>query len=122
MGARPTDQEVLDVFSTPFVWLPLQAVAITLGGNDTADDPGLPPARFATPLLLESEDGPIRVEAPGYACPSWFDVDEDGREDLVVGQFLGGKMKVYRNLGDGRFAAGEWLEADGETAEVPGVW
>ena len=47
---------------------------------------------------------------------------ELSKKDLVVGQFNGGKMKVYRNLGGGKLAEGEWLEADGEIAEVPGVW
>jgi hypothetical protein len=49
-------------------------------------------------------------------------VDRDGRKDLVVGQFRGGKMRVYRSLGEGRLEAGRWLEAGGKVAEVPGVW
>lgn len=31
-------------------------------------------------------------------------------------------MKVHRNLGEGRLAAGEWLGAEEKVAEVPGVW
>jgi hypothetical protein len=41
---------------------------------------------------------------------------------LLVGQFNGGKIRVYRNLGDGKFAPGDWLKADGAVAEIPGVW
>ena len=89
---------------------------------DVDDDPP-PAARFAAPVRLAAADGPVRVESPGYAAPCWHDVDGDGRKDLVVGQFSGGKMKVYRSLGEEGLAAGEWLRtADGDVAEVPGVW
>ena len=78
--------------------------------------------RFGAPVRLEAAGKLIKVERPGYASPCWADVDGDGKEDLVVGQFSGGKMKVYKNLGDGKLAEGKWLEAGGEIAEVPGVW
>jgi hypothetical protein len=64
----------------------------------------------------------IRVEAPGYAAPCLADVDGDGKPDLLVGQFNGGKMQVFKGLGGGKFARGAWLQADGKAAEVPGVW
>jgi hypothetical protein len=78
--------------------------------------------QFAPPVRLKAGADYVKVEAPGYAAPCWFDVDGDGRKDLVVGQFKGGKMKVHRNLGEGRLAEGKWLEAGGAIAEVPGVW
>jgi hypothetical protein len=77
---------------------------------------------FEAPVRLKANGVPIKVESPGYAAPCWFDVDGDGKKDLVVGQFNKGKIKWYRNLGDGKFAEGKWLMADGEPAEVPGVW
>jgi hypothetical protein len=79
-------------------------------------------ADFAPPVLLKADGVAIRVEAPGYACPCWVDIDRDGKKDLVVGQFRDGKMRSFKNLGDGKFAAGEWLKAEGKVAEVPGVW
>lgn len=78
--------------------------------------------KLAAPERLKAGDGYVQVEAPGWACPAWHDVDQDGRPDLVVGQFRDGKMRVYRNLGKGELAAGTWLEAGGKVAEVPGVW
>jgi hypothetical protein len=78
--------------------------------------------QFHPPVRLATADGPIRVEAPGYASPAVHDLDKDGKPDLVVGQFRDGKMTVYKGLGDGKFAAGSWLQAEGETAKVPGVW
>ena len=79
-------------------------------------------AQFTEPVRLKAGDEYVRVEAPGWACPSWHDLDGDGKKDLVVGQFRGGKMKVFRNLGAGALAPGTWLDAEGEVAEVPGVW
>ena len=79
-------------------------------------------ADFEPPVRLKGGDAAIRVEAPGYACPTWADVDGDGKKDLVVGQFAGGKMRVFKGLGGTQFAPGTWLLADGKTAEVPGVW
>jgi hypothetical protein len=79
-------------------------------------------ADFAAPKRLDGGGEAVRVEAPGYAAPCWADVDGDGKKDLLVGQFADGKIKVYKNLGDGKLAAGQWLEADGAVAVVPGVW
>jgi hypothetical protein len=77
---------------------------------------------FQPPVRLKADGVPVRVESPGYAAPCWADIDGDGKKDLLVGQFNDGKIRVYRNLGDGRLAAGEWLKAERAVAEVPGVW
>jgi hypothetical protein len=78
--------------------------------------------QFHPPERLRGGGDFVRVEQPGYAAPCWADVDGDGRKDLVVGQFHDGKMRAYRNLGGGKLAAGTWIEADGDVAQVPGVW
>jgi hypothetical protein len=80
------------------------------------------PAEFQPPVLLKAEGVPVRVESPGYAAPCWADIDGDGKKDLLVGQFSDGKIRVYKNLGEGKLAAGDWLKADGAVAEIPGVW
>ena len=78
---------------------------------------------FAPPVRLKGGGEYVKVEAPGYASPCWADADGDGKPDLIVGQFHKGKMKVYRGLGKAGLAAGEWLvDAEGNVAEVPGVW
>ena len=81
---------------------------------------------FEAPVRLIVDGKPISVESPGYACPTMADVDGDGVEDLVVGQFSGGAMHFYRNLAGAdelpRFADGGWIESNGVRAVVPGVW
>jgi hypothetical protein len=80
------------------------------------------PAEFAAPIRLVSQEKPIAVEAPGYAAPCWADFDRDGIKDLLVGQFSNGKIRFYKHLGDLKFAEGEWVQAEGQPAVVPGVW
>jgi hypothetical protein len=79
-------------------------------------------AEFQPPTRLMADGVAVRVEDPGWACPCWADVDGDGKKDLLVGQFSGGKIRVYKNLGDGKLGAGDWLKADGAVAQIPGVW
>lgn len=79
-------------------------------------------ADFQKPVRLKGGDEFVRVEGPGWAAPCLADIDRDGKPDLLVGQFNQGKIRVYKGLGDMKFAAGEWLKADGQVAQVPGVW
>ena len=80
---------------------------------------------FEPPVTLTADGETIKVEEPGYACPTLFDIDKDGSQDLIVGQFKGGKMKWYRNLSGPsetpEYAEGEWIKSGDEPAEVPGV-
>jgi hypothetical protein len=74
---------------------------------------------------------PVRLEAAGAAIdsgPQWahsgpcfFDVNGDGRRDLLVGDFSG-QFRLYRNVGsdkEPKFAVGDWLTAGNEVAKVP---
>ena len=79
-------------------------------------------AEFAAPVRMQAGGEPVRVERPGYAAPCWADIDADGKKDLLVGQFSGGKIRVFKNRGDAKLDAGDWLMVDGKAAEVPGVW
>ncbi|MDA8564121.1 hypothetical protein N9L06_06675 [Mariniblastus sp.] len=83
------------------------------------------PYEFNSGMMLQAGGEPIAVESPGYACPTIADVDGDGVDDLVVGQFNGGKMHFYRNLSaaDGlpKYASQQWISTGSTPAEVPGV-
>ena len=92
--------------------------ALLLGGGAafcSAED-------FEPPVRLKAGDAAIRVESPGYAAPCWADLKGDGRMQLLVGQFNQGKIRVFKHLGAEKFAPGNWLQAGGKVAEVPGVW
>lgn len=92
--------------------------ALLLGGSTATGSA----AEFDPPIRLKAGDAAVRVETPGYAAPCWADLDGDGKKELLVGQFNQGKIRVYKHLGSQKFAAGDWLKAEGKVAEVPGVW
>jgi hypothetical protein len=79
-------------------------------------------ADFEPPVRLKAGDAAIRVENPGFAAPCWADLHGDGKMHLLVGQFNQGKIQVLKHLGGEKFAPGQWLQAGGKVAEVPGVW
>jgi hypothetical protein len=96
----------------------LLLAALLLGGSNFFCSA----ADFEPPVRLKAGDAAVRVESPGHAAPCWADLDGDGKQDLLVGQFNGGKIRVFKHLGADRFAPGDWLQAEGKVAEVPGVW
>ena len=72
-------------------------------------------------VLILAGGQPINVDT-GHASPSMFDIDGDGKRDLLVGQFDKGKVRVYRNIGSDahpRFKDFRYLNAGGEPATVP---
>jgi hypothetical protein len=81
---------------------------------------------FEPPVRVKAGDQFVAVEAPGYACPTMADVDGDGKDDLVVGQFNQGHMQFCKNVAETgkapKFAAAKWITSGNSRAVVPGVW
>lgn len=53
---------------------------------------------LAKPFLALADSGPISVDT-GHAAPYLYDWNRDGKQDLLVGQFGEGKLRVYVNRG-----------------------
>ncbi len=79
-------------------------------------------AEFKSPIRLRSGNEALRAESPGYASPCWADFHGDGKMHLLVGQFRGGKLQVFKHLDGEKFEPGSWVQAAGSTAEIPGVY
>ena len=105
---------------------------LTTGNQSTQLEPQAPVPnvsgsqyRFESGMILQVNGEPIAVESPGYACPTIADVDSDGVDDLVVGQFNRGKMHFHKNLSKSdeipKYASQQWIMTGPEPAQVPGI-
>ena len=96
--------------------LPLLGVLSPVHASDTNGAGSL-----AEPFRVEADGKPIDVEV-GHAAPFVGDFDGDGKPDLLVGQFDGGKLRVYRNTGTAcapKFDTYTYFVAGGQTGRVP---
>ena len=94
------------------------SLAVVLGCTPLLADSS---QELADPVPIAAGGQPIDVEI-GHAAPFVGDFDGDGQPDLLVGQFGGGKLRIYRNTGSGgefRFDDFQWFQAGGETGKVP---
>ncbi|MFO0845240.1 MAG: VCBS repeat-containing protein [Gemmataceae bacterium] len=95
---------------------------VLLAAPAAGPPPGLAPD-LAPPVHVLAGGRPLDVERSGHAAPCVGDFDGDGKPDLLVGQFDGGKLRVYRNTGTGRGApmldTYTYLVAGGQTGRVP---
>ena len=76
---------------------------------------------LAAPVLVNDGAKAINVDT-GHAAPWVHDMNNDGKPDLLVGQFDGGKLRIYMNKGTReapKFDGFEYLEVNGKEATVP---
>ncbi|MHC4375106.1 MAG: hypothetical protein ACYS26_00770 [Planctomycetota bacterium] len=74
-----------------------------------------------TAVLVEAGGAPIDVDL-GHAAPVFRDFDGDGLEDLLVGQFGDGLLRVYRNVGRRgapAFDRFEWFRTQSGPGSIP---
>lgn len=75
---------------------------------------------LAPPVKITAAGRPIETEI-GHPDPWVFDVNNDGKKDLLLGQFGGGRLRIYLNSGTNsapRFDRFTFLQAGGKDASV----
>ena len=98
------------------MWAPLLLSLAITGADEAAVAEDLSPG-----VKIMAGDEAIDVEI-GHAAPWYADLNGDGANDLLVGQFGGGKLRIYRNEGTNaapQFSTFEFLQAGGAEASVP---
>ncbi len=99
----------------------LTTAILFFAGLVLADGEEAPRPVFKAPVKLECAGEAINVTT-GHAAPHVTDWNSDGTPDLLVGQFGGGKLRIYRNEGtaaEPKFSAFTSLRAGGAEATVP---
>src|SRR5688572_10729046 len=73
------------------------------------------------PFRLKAAGGYVDCDI-GHAAPYLYDLDGDGKRDLLVGQFGEGKLRIYKNQGtDAKpdYAEHAWLEVESQVVTTP---
>ena len=76
---------------------------------------------FDDPVTIDAGGVPINVGYGGNASPFVVDWDGDGRQDLLLGQYNGGRVRFYQNVGtnfEPVFESFSYLQADGSDISV----
>ena len=99
---------------------------VAIFASASQSSPGSSEGEAAAPKL-PALSAPVRLVAGGkpiavdHAAPCVLDFDGDGRKDLLVGEFDGGKCRVYLNSGRNdapEFGEFELLKAGGRPATM----
>src|SRR5262249_13397281 len=80
------------------------------------------PDKLLPPQQIQAGGQALDVQRQGHAAPFVGDFFEDGTLCLLVGQYDGGRLRIYRTAGTRagpRFESYTWFEAGGKIASVP---
>ena len=109
----------------PGVLLAVAAVVVAADGpkdqHKDKDGPADGAGELLAPVRLEVNGKVIDTEI-GHAAPFVGDIDGDGVRDLLVGQFGGGILWVFKNTGSNsemKFAAATKFKDGAEDGRVP---
>ena len=104
----------------------LKSLFTALVGISSLSTISLAETAFEPAKLIKVGGKRIATEAPGYSFPVMVDLDKDGLKDLIVAQFMHGKMMFLKNVGtpkEPKFNEIKWLRgADGKRARIPNVF
>lgn len=98
------------------------AAAVALPASTFAANAQTGRSQLAAPLHVQAEGGGIDITEIGHAAPFHADIDGDGKRDLLVGQFGGGKLRIYKNEGtdaEPRFGRYDYMKAGADLGTVP---
>jgi hypothetical protein len=79
-------------------------------------------SQLQAPVQVMADGAPLDVQRSGHSAPCWGDFDGDGVNDLLVGQFEEGWLRIYRNQGTNarpQFSGHEWFRAGAQLGRVP---
>lgn len=97
------------------------APALALAAGGTPGKSGELSPELSPPVRIEAGGKPIDTDV-GHAAPFVGDFDGDNVPDLLVGQFGGGALWVFRNEGTAaapKLAKGQKYKDGAETGVVP---
>jgi hypothetical protein len=75
---------------------------------------------LAEPFIVQANGKPIKLKI-GHAAPTMADFDGDGKNDLLVGEFSGGGIRFYKNMGtpaEPKFTEFTMIAAGGKPIKV----
>ena len=98
----------------------LKTLTLVLTGFFSVQTAALSP-ELEQPIRIEAAGKPIDTNH-GHAAPLVCDFDDDGVQDLLVGQFRDGLLWIYHNEGtnaEPKLAAGVKFKEGNEDGRVP---
>lgn len=99
--------------------------AVALPAAALAAENGKPSAQLAPPVQVQADGKPLDIGEIGHAAPFFADFDNDGKRDLLVGQFGNqgqGKLLIFKNQGtdsEPRFSQHDYLKVGADLGTVP---